>query len=152
MCVKLTVFISTSQVCPEERDYQSVQEAGSAVAPRQLPGSRGKEESWEEVHWHRPGQRGSDRPRWAVWQVKSSKTPALRVRWGCTDASGFAQKWEPSLTTEKTPWIQRVSSTITSTEASTTSRDSIHSAPGLSASNLALIEEAWDFFSFNAPD
>lgn len=74
---------------------------------------------------------------------QSCKTPAFSVSWGCTDASVFAQKWEPSLTTEKTPWIQRVSSNTTSTEASTASRDSIHSALDLSASNLALIEEAF---------
>lgn len=55
----------------------------------------------------------------------------------------FGQKREPSLTTEKTPWIQRVSSSITSTEASRASRDSIHSARDLSASNLASIEEAY---------
>ena len=44
-----------SQKCPEKGDNQSLQETGTAVAPRQLPGSRGKEEGREEVHRHRSG-------------------------------------------------------------------------------------------------
>lgn len=44
-----------SQNCPEKGDYQSLQEAGTTVAPGQLPGPRRKEEGREEVHRHSSG-------------------------------------------------------------------------------------------------
>lgn len=39
-------------------DHQGVQEAGAAVAPRQLPVGGGEEGGGEEVHRHRVGQGG----------------------------------------------------------------------------------------------
>lgn len=51
----LMMLSPLSQNCPEKGDYQSLQETGTTVASGQLPGSRGKEEGWEEVHWHRSG-------------------------------------------------------------------------------------------------
>ncbi|XP_061664099.1 dnaJ homolog subfamily C member 3b isoform X2 [Syngnathoides biaculeatus] len=44
-------------------DHQGLQEAGAAVAPRQLPVGGRQEGSGEEVHRHRFGQRGPHRPR-----------------------------------------------------------------------------------------
>lgn len=44
-------------------DHQGLQEAGTAVAPWQLPVRGGQKGGGEEVYWHRLSKRGPDRPR-----------------------------------------------------------------------------------------
>lgn len=55
--------VLSSQERSEAGDYQSLQEAGAAVAPRQLPVGEREEGGGEEVHRHRLGKRGPHRSR-----------------------------------------------------------------------------------------
>lgn len=54
------------QNCPKERDPESIQKVGAAVASRQLPWWRRKEKGREEVHRHRSSQRSSHQPRYIL--------------------------------------------------------------------------------------
>lgn len=57
--VNVLIKLLWLQNCPKERDPESIQKVGAAVASRQLPGWRRKEKGREEVYRHRSSQRSS---------------------------------------------------------------------------------------------